>query len=88
VCRFDNFITFIVSKCGGLKLLEPTGPEIGFTFAFFYINVLSVRVGERSVAYRILVGSPEEKHHLEDLSVDGKIILTWIFKKQNGRVMD
>jgi hypothetical protein len=45
-------------------------------------------VGDRSDAYGVLVGSPEEKHHLEDLSVNGKIILKWIFKKRNGRGID
>jgi hypothetical protein len=45
-------------------------------------------MGEKSGAYRVLVGSPEEKHHLEDLNVDGKITLKWIFTKRNGRGMD
>jgi len=45
-------------------------------------------VGERSDAYRVLVGSPEEKHHLEDLSVDGKILLKLFFKKRVGRDID
>jgi hypothetical protein len=31
-------------------------------------------------AYKILLGKPEGKSHLEDLSVDGRIILKWIFK--------
>jgi hypothetical protein len=34
--------------------------------------------GERSNTYRVLVG---ERDHLEELGVDGKIILRWIFKK-------
>jgi hypothetical protein len=38
-------------------------------------------MGERRGAYRILVGKPEEKFHLEDLRLDGRIILKWIFKK-------
>jgi len=29
--------------------------------------------------YRILVGKPEERDHLEDPNVDGRIILKWIF---------
>jgi len=45
-------------------------------------------VGGRSGAYRVLVGRPEEKHHLEDLSIDGKIILKWIFNQRYGRGMD
>jgi hypothetical protein len=39
------------------------------------------RMGERRGAYSILVGEPEERDQLEDLRVDGKIILKWIFKK-------
>jgi hypothetical protein len=30
--------------------------------------------GELSNAYKSLVGKPEEKNHLEDLGVDGRII--------------
>jgi hypothetical protein len=40
--------------------------------------------GERRGAYRILVGRPEERDDLEDPDIDGRIILKWIFKKQNG----
>jgi hypothetical protein len=36
-------------------------------------------------AYRILVGRPEGRNHLEDPGVDGRIILKWIFKKWDGR---
>jgi hypothetical protein len=32
-------------------------------------------------AYSILVGKPEGKNHLEDLDVDGRIILEWILGK-------
>jgi hypothetical protein len=31
--------------------------------------------------YRVLVGKPEGKNHLEDLGVDGRIILRRIFRK-------
>jgi hypothetical protein len=35
------------------------------------------------VVHRVLVGKPEGKNHLEDPSVDGRIILRWIFRKWN-----
>jgi len=31
-------------------------------------------------------GYLKERSHLEDLSIDGRIILKWILKKENGRV--
>ena len=37
--------------------------------------------GDRRNAYRILVGKPGERDHLEYLGVDGRIILKWIFKQ-------
>jgi len=39
------------------------------------------RMGKRRGAYRVLVGKPEGKSHLQDPSIVGKIILRWIFRK-------
>ena len=36
---------------------------------------------ERRSVHRALVWKPEERDHLEDPSVDGRIILGWIFRK-------
>jgi hypothetical protein len=42
-------------------------------------------MGDRRGAYRVLVGGGlRERDHLVDLGVDGKIILTWIFKQCGG----
>jgi hypothetical protein len=38
-------------------------------------------MGEGRGAYRILVGRPEGRNHLEDPGVDGRIILKLMFKK-------
>jgi len=41
----------------------------------------AARTGERTGAYRVLVGKLEGKGHLQDLGLDGSIILKLIFKK-------
>jgi hypothetical protein len=35
------------------------------------------RMGDRRGVYRVLVGKPEGKKHLEDPVVDGRILLRW-----------
>jgi hypothetical protein len=42
-------------------------------------------IGERRGTYGVLVGKLEGKSHLEDIGVDGRILLTWILKKSVGR---
>jgi hypothetical protein len=41
-------------------------------------------VWERRCAYTILVGKPERRDHVEDLGIDGRIILKWIFETWDG----
>jgi hypothetical protein len=41
-------------------------------------------VGERRGAFRVLVGNLRKRIHLEDLGIDGKIIIKWILKKWGG----
>ena len=43
-------------------------------------------MGERRGSYNGLDEIPEEKGHLEDISVDRSIILKWIFRKGEGVV--
>jgi len=38
-------------------------------------------MGKGRGMYRVLVGKPEVRRHLEDPGVDGRIILRWIFMK-------
>ena len=40
-------------------------------------------MGERRGAYRVWWGVLRERGHLEDLGVDGRKILRWIFRKRN-----
>jgi len=42
------------------------------------------RMGGRRGAYRVWWEELRERDHLEDLGVDGTIILKWIFKKGAG----
>ena len=44
-------------------------------------TVHSARMGESRGVYRIVVGKPEGKNHLEDRGLDGRVILSWIFSK-------
>jgi hypothetical protein len=39
------------------------------------------RMGERRGLYRVVVGKPGGKNHLEDLSLDGRIMREWFLKK-------
>jgi len=45
------------------------------------------RMGDGRIACRVLVGRPDGKNHLEDIDVDGRIKLKYIFKKWD-RVME
>jgi len=38
-------------------------------------------MGESRDLYRVLAGKPEERNHLDDPGIDGRIILRWIFRK-------
>ena len=38
-------------------------------------------MGERRGVYKVLMGKPEGKNRLGDLGVDGRIVLSWIFRK-------
>jgi hypothetical protein len=46
----------------------------------------TARKGEMRNAYNVLVVKHEGKRPLVDLSVDGRIILEWISRKQCGKV--
>jgi hypothetical protein len=44
-------------------------------------HVFVAGMGEKRGAHMVLMGSTREREHLEDLSVDGRTSLKWIFKK-------
>ena len=39
---------------------------------------------ERIGTYKVLVGRPEGRKHLQDPGIDGRVMLKWIIKKWNG----
>jgi hypothetical protein len=43
-------------------------------------------MGEESNMYRVLVGKPEGKNHLEDQGVDGRMRSEWILRRLAGVV--
>jgi len=45
-------------------------------------------IGERRNAYRVFVEKPEEEKHMEDLDVNGRIILRLFTKWERGGVLD
>jgi hypothetical protein len=42
------------------------------------------QMGERRGVYKVFLSKHEGESHLEELGVDGRIILQWIFKKWDG----
>jgi hypothetical protein len=45
------------------------------------IDVHVAHMWERGSAYRFMVGILRKEDHLEDVDIDGKIIMKWILKK-------
>jgi hypothetical protein len=44
------------------------------------------RLEETRNLYGILFGKPEERDDLEELGVDGRVILEWVLNKYSGRL--
>ena len=42
-----------------------------------------MHTGERRGIYSVLVGNIQERDHLGDPGVDGRIMLRWIFRKKD-----
>jgi hypothetical protein len=42
-------------------------------------------MGRGDVHTELLLGKLRERDHLEDIGVEGRIILKWIFKKWDGK---
>jgi hypothetical protein len=74
------------------RIFGPKGDEVNSS-----LNIIPVITYRRMVwsvfstyegrgAYRVLVGNPERKNHLEDPSIDQRIISKWIFSMLEGGV--
>jgi len=46
--------------------------------------VHAARVGDRSGTYTVSWGDMNERNQFEDIGIDGRIILKWIFRKWDG----
>jgi hypothetical protein len=44
--------------------------------------------GGGSYAYRVMVGKSEGRNHLEDLGIEGRIIMKWILNRMGKRGQD
>jgi len=42
-------------------------------------------MGTKKNVYRVLVGSMQERSQFEDLGIDGRMILKWVLRIQDGR---
>jgi len=46
------------------------------------VHVALIR--EKRGVYRVLVGTPTVREHLEDVGVDGMLVVSWILRKWDG----
>ena len=57
-----------------------TEKHLGYQIKKIWVGHVA-RMGERRGVYTILVWTPEGRSNLEDLGLEGRIMLKWIFKK-------
>jgi hypothetical protein len=78
-------LTYAKAVLKNFRTLSCQAKNTPQTLAPLHMEVRNVaHMGDGTGIYRVLVGRHEERDHLKDLGVDGKIILKWIFKNWDG----
>jgi hypothetical protein len=70
----------------GIKLILQLKSYIKLKLKYFFFPAMQCMAGKKKNEYNLLVGKLKERHQMENLCTDGRIILKVILKYYEGRV--